>query len=48
MDAADVGAFIQEAALLARLAGGPHVVGLHGACVDGQQLVVVMELMEVG
>lgn len=47
MDVADIGAFIQEAALLTRLAGGPHVVGLHGACVDGQQLIVVMELMEV-
>lgn len=32
---------------MTRLAGGPHVVALHGACVDDQSLVVVMELLEV-
>lgn len=47
MDAVNVSAFLQEAALMTRLADGPHVVALHGACVDDQALVVVMELMEV-
>ncbi len=46
-DAVNVSAFLQEASLMTRLAGGPHVVALHGACVDDQSLVVVMELLEV-
>lgn len=48
MEAVDMSAFLREADLLARLAGGPAVVALHGACVADQQLIVVMELMEVG
>lgn len=47
MEAADLGAFLREADLMTRLAGSPHVVALHGACVADQQLIVVMELMEV-
>ena len=31
-----------------QLNGGPHTVHLHGACVSDQQLIVVMELLEVG
>ncbi|KAI7835916.1 hypothetical protein COHA_010196 [Chlorella ohadii] len=48
MDAVNVSAFLQEASIMTRLAGGPHVVALHGACVDDQSLVVVMELLEGG
>ena len=47
MDAVNISAFLQEASIMTRLAGGPHVVALHGACVDDQSLVVVMELLEV-
>lgn len=38
----------QEADILHRLGGSPHVVALHGACVVDQHMVVVMELMQVG
>ena len=39
---------VQEADILHRLGGSPHVVALHGACVVDQHMVVVMELMQVG
>lgn len=39
---------LQEADILHRLGGSPHVVALHGACVMDQHMVVVMELMQVG
>ena len=38
---------LQEADILHRLGGSPHVVALHGACVMEQHMVVVMELMHV-
>jgi len=48
MEVGDINAFLKEAHIMQALADSPQVVLLHGACVVDLQLVVVMELLEVG